>query len=133
MVRWLPPASDSSHSDRPHSLCSARRKSVDQLGGAIETPCVCFGPKNASKLESTSTRIESLSTVGASIGAALAISMHENAFAAAAPANAAVALRKSRRGRLSVIGCLRLFFRRAYEQSRIASMHPEPITITRYR
>src|SRR5258705_9224615 len=124
MLRWLPLASDSSHSDNPHSLCSARRKSVDHLGGAIETPCVCSGRKNASKLESTRTRIESLSTAGTSIGAALAISMHENAFAAAAPASAAVALRKSRRGRLSVIGCLPLFFLPAYEQSCIASMRP---------
>jgi len=44
-----------------------------------------------------------LSTVGTAIGAALAISTQENALVAAAPASAAVALRKSRRARSFVI------------------------------
>jgi hypothetical protein len=66
------------------------------------------GRKKLSKLPSINTRTASLSTTGAWIGAALAISTQVKPLAAAAPANAADAFRKSRRLNVSVIGSSRL-------------------------
>jgi len=40
------------------------------LGGAIETPCVCSGPKERVEMESTKHADRELSKVGASIGQA---------------------------------------------------------------
>src|SRR5262249_45090377 len=50
-----------------------------------------------------STRIDNLSTTGASIGAAEASSTHVKLAVAAAPASAALPVRKSRRRKLQVI------------------------------
>jgi hypothetical protein len=71
-------------------------------GAATATPAAWFGRAKRSKLLSTSTCTDSLSTVGAWIGAALAISMQPNPPTMVA-AKAVEDFKKSRRRNISVM------------------------------
>src|SRR6266566_2253029 len=95
-VRGSLPRWDSSHSDRPHWVWITFGNPAATEVGCTLTPLTVAGRRKRLWVESTRTRIESLSMMGTSMGAAEANSTHEKP-PAAAPAKAAVPTRNSRR------------------------------------
>jgi len=82
--------------------------------GCTLTPLTVLGRRKRLWVESTRTRIESLSTTGTSIGTADANSTHMKLSAAASPASAAEPVRKSRRPSLRIMSSLLVLLRGTY-------------------